>query len=94
MSSRAGAAADGTPIRSLALRAPAKINLGLRILGIRPDGYHLLESLFVPVDRADDVRIQVAPANGIAEVRLDLEQHVLVEEMKRVPQPLGRRGVG
>lgn len=42
--------------------APAKINLGLRIVGRRPDGYHLLESLFVPLDLADRLWIRIEPA--------------------------------
>lgn len=44
--------------------APAKINLGLRIVGVRPDGYHELDSLFLPLDLADelDVRCGAAPA--------------------------------
>jgi len=35
--------------------APAKINLGLRILGKRPDGYHELETTFVAVDLYDQL---------------------------------------
>jgi 4-diphosphocytidyl-2-C-methyl-D-erythritol kinase len=37
-------------------RARAKINLTLRVLGRRPDGYHLLESLIVFADVGDTVR--------------------------------------
>lgn len=46
-------------VRRLDLEAPAKINLGLRITGVRPDGYHLIESLFLPLDLADEVRVEV-----------------------------------
>ncbi len=34
-------------------RAPAKINLDLRVIGRRPDGYHLLDSLVVFADCGD-----------------------------------------
>ncbi len=39
------------------LAAPAKLNLWLRVVGRRPDGYHQLESLLVLLALADDVTV-------------------------------------
>ena len=39
------------------LFAPAKVNLYLRITGRRHDGYHLLDSLMVPISLGDEVEI-------------------------------------
>ncbi len=43
----------------IALKAPAKINLSLRVLGRRPDGYHDIDSVMQMVGLYDDV--EVAP---------------------------------
>jgi 4-diphosphocytidyl-2-C-methyl-D-erythritol kinase len=40
------------------VRARAKVNLGLEVLGRRPDGYHELSTLFVAVDLADRVHVE------------------------------------
>lgn len=40
------------------IRAPAKINLSLRVVGRRADGYHLLDAIMVPVSLYDDVEIR------------------------------------
>lgn len=37
--------------------APAKLNLFLHVLGRRPDGYHLLQTVFRLIDRSDRVGI-------------------------------------
>ena len=50
------------------LSAPAKINLGLEVLGRRPDGYHSLATVFQEIDLADDLELRAAP-----ELRLECE---------------------
>jgi len=42
---------------ALSIRAPAKINLILKVTGRREDGYHNLFSIMVPVDLADTIRV-------------------------------------
>ena len=37
--------------------APAKVNLALRVVGKREDGYHLIDSLIVPINLYDEIRI-------------------------------------
>lgn len=44
--------------------APAKLNLYLHVTGRRPDGYHLLDSLFVFADIGD--RVSAAPADDLS----------------------------
>ena len=39
--------------------APAKLNLFLHVVGRLPDGYHLLQSVFTPIDLCDRIRIEV-----------------------------------
>lgn len=44
--------------------APAKINLGLHVLRRRPDGFHDLQTVFLPLGWAD--RLAAEPADGLA----------------------------
>jgi 4-diphosphocytidyl-2-C-methyl-D-erythritol kinase len=46
---------------SVIAAAPAKVNLGLHVLGKRPDGYHNLVSLMVPVSLCDELRFELNP---------------------------------
>lgn len=49
--------------------APAKINPFLEVLGKRPDGFHELSTLLVPLKLADELWLEPHPA-GVDELRL------------------------
>ena len=50
-----------SPAQTLRLPAPAKLNLYMRIDGLRPDGYHDLETLFERIDLADELTFALRP---------------------------------
>lgn len=44
-------------MNSLFLRSPAKLNLYLKVVCKRPDGFHELKTIFERIDLADDIRL-------------------------------------
>ena len=51
---------------SLSLRAPAKINLHLEVLGLRDDGFHELAMVMQTLDLADELAVDSAPAGELS----------------------------
>jgi 4-diphosphocytidyl-2-C-methyl-D-erythritol kinase len=45
-------------MESISLRAPAKVNLRLDILGKRPDGYHEIKTWIYPISLADELHVE------------------------------------
>jgi 4-diphosphocytidyl-2-C-methyl-D-erythritol kinase len=60
---------------AVTIRAPAKVNLILRILDRRPDGYHNLWSIMQTVGLEDELRIKLSPHAG--EIRLTCNTQTL-----------------
>lgn len=53
--------------------APAKLNLFLHITGRRPDGYHLLQTVFQFIGLADELRFELRDDGRIARGRSNLD---------------------
>jgi 4-diphosphocytidyl-2-C-methyl-D-erythritol kinase len=87
------------------IHAPAKINLTLEVLGRRPDGYHEIRSLLMPLALADRIEIREAAQEvfevvpdgvdlaviGPASDNLAVRAANLVRERAGVSQPLALR---
>ena len=78
------------------ISAPAKINLSLTIKGKRPDGFHEIETLMVPLTLADMLTLEEAQEPGIAftcsEPSLPCDDsNLVVRAARRFFETLGRQ---
>ena len=55
-------------IKQLQLRAPAKVNRFLHITGQRPDGYHLLQTVFQLIDLEDKITLDLRSDGVISRI--------------------------
>jgi 4-diphosphocytidyl-2-C-methyl-D-erythritol kinase len=72
--------------------APAKLNLALLVGPVRPDGFHEIASLMVPVTLADRVRVERTPGAGL-DVVCDVapgEQNLAAKLVRGLEARLGR----
>ena len=82
--------------RQIQLPAYAKINLGLRVLGKRRDGYHNIETYFLQVDLADRLSFQVLSTPEITfncnwPELVDRENNLCVKACRLLENACGRR---
>jgi 4-diphosphocytidyl-2-C-methyl-D-erythritol kinase len=52
-------------VKTFRIKAPAKLNIRLKVTGRRPDGYHELVSIMIPIDLFDLLELTVDPGWGI-----------------------------
>lgn len=88
-------------VTSVMLRAGAKINLGLHLVGKRPDGYHLLETLFYPVDQLFDLLlVERDEGEGCwikmeeIEEQVPLEQNLIYKAWRLMTEELEKKNAG
>jgi len=73
----------------LRLPAPAKLNLMLRVVGRKPDGYHLLQTVFQFIDRCDWLTFRIGSdrriglKNGLPGVPEDIDLTVRAARLLR-----------
>lgn len=90
--------------RVFELESPSKLNLGLKMVGRRDDGYHLLQSLFVPLSQfGDRLQVQRGPTQVTAEWATDAprkepdlppaENNLITHFLRRLPRELGQWNV-
>ena len=76
--------------------APAKLNLFLHLTGRRPDGYHLLQSVFMLVDWCDTLHFELRSDGQIQ--REDLSEALpaddLIVRAARLLQQTGQTPLG
>jgi 4-diphosphocytidyl-2-C-methyl-D-erythritol kinase len=81
--------------RRVRVRALAKINLDLRVLGKRPDGYHELRTIFQTISLADTLVIAYTPGRETAielEDALNIPDNLVTRAARRAMEAMGKTG--
>lgn len=75
--------------------APAKLNLFLHVVGRRPDGYHLLQSVFQLIDRSDTLHFDLRSDERIVRTTdvpgVPEEQDLIVRALRALQAEYERR---
>lgn len=81
-------------MKALRVRAPAKVNLYLRVLGRRADGYHDIETLFQAIDLEDELIIQPSAGPAVLEVPghpdLECADNLIMRAVRWIERETGR----
>ncbi|MFH0957139.1 MAG: 4-(cytidine 5'-diphospho)-2-C-methyl-D-erythritol kinase [Pseudomonadota bacterium] len=82
-------------MKSVRLRSPAKINIFLRVLGRRPDGYHEIETLFQEIELADEIILKKTKGRTTLKVfgspELETGDNIIFKALDWIESMCGRR---
>ena len=81
--------------RHARVRALAKLNLDLRVVGRREDGYHELRTVFQTISLADTIDLAFTPGRGTAielEDALGIPDNLVARAARAVMEETGARG--
>lgn len=76
----------------LTTRPNSKINLGLRVVSRRPDGYHNLETVFYPIPLQDELTVETAQDDEIIVEGIPVEGNPMNNLVMRVLHLLREEG--
>ncbi len=82
-------------VRRAVFPALAKLNLTLKVLDRRPDGFHELRSIFQTISLADRIQVEFTPGRTTAvelESAIDIPDNLVSRAAHRVLQETGARG--
>src|SRR3984893_6336661 len=79
---------------NLRLRSLAKINLDLRVLNKRPDGFHELRTIFQTISLADTIEVQYQPGRTRIDIKsnLNIAGNLIVHAADSVMKATRRTG--
>ena len=70
--------------------SPAKVNLGLWILGKRSDGYHEILTLFHAIDLCDEITIKEGPLDVRTSTGIPMEENLVYRALLELRRRVGR----
>lgn len=65
-----------------------KINLSLKIVGLK-DGYHLLESIFCPINIYDEIEVELSSEDCVVGMDIPQEKNIIYKTIKKIKEIYG-----
>ena len=82
-------------MRKVRVKAFAKVNLTLEVLGLRPDGFHDLRTIFQTISLHDTIEITFSPGAGTRvaiDSNINIRNNIMVRAAETVLEETNVRG--